>query len=153
MKPIHRGALPALLLALSACKPQPAAPPVAPSPDPPARPLVSAPQAPLHEAHVRDAEQALQRLTARLERDKVYPDACNAYVLESGDGDGDRSFDIAVRERHGEGCPGDSQTTPVRDRFRVGRNGRIHWYDPIEGEFVDYAERAQRLKALSATGI
>lgn len=148
MKPIRR-ALPALVLLIAACKPQAAAPPAAPAPEVPARPLVSAPRADAHDARRHDAEQALQRLATRLQRDKVYADACNAFVLE-GDADDadDGSFDIAVRERHGGGCPGDPQTSPVRDRFRVGRDGAIRWYDPIEGEFVDYAQRGPRLRAL-----
>jgi hypothetical protein len=68
-------------------------------------------------------------------------------VLE-GDDDDNEGFDIAVRERHGNGCPGDPQTSPVRDRFRVEHSGAIRWYDPIEGDYVDYAERAQRLSQL-----
>lgn len=145
MKPIRRCALPALVLLLSACKPQATAPP---TPEVPARPLVSAPQDDAHEARLHDAEQALQRLAARLQRDKVYADACNAFVLEGDADDGSEGFDIAVRERHGEGCHGDPQSSPVRDRFRVARDGAIRWYDPIEDDFVDYAQRAQRLGQL-----
>lgn len=148
MKPIRHCALPALLLLLSACKPQAAAPP----PEVPARPLLSASRDEAHEARMHDAERALQRLAARLQRDKVYADACNAFVLEGDADDGSRSFDIAVRERHGDGCPGDPQSSPVRDRFRIARDGAIRWYDPIEGDFVDYAQRTQRLEALDGPG-
>lgn len=48
-------------------------------------------------------------------------------------------FDFAIRERHEGNCPGDPQTTPIVDRFRVYRNTKeIRWYEPTEGEWHAY---------------
>ena len=138
MKRIGHCALPALFALLSACKPP------AEVPSPRGQPLVSAMPEDAHAARAGDAERALDLLAARLQRDKVYADDCSVFELEDDANDENGAFDIAVRERHGAGCPGDPQTSPVRDRFQVARGGAIRWYDPAEGAFVDYAERAKR---------
>ena len=40
--------------------------------------------------------------------------------------------DIAMREKHGNGCPGDPATSPVVDRFRIEKpSGIILRYDPV----------------------
>lgn len=42
-------------------------------------------------------------------------------------------FEYAVRERHGGKCPGDPETAPIVDRYRVPRrSGAMQLYDPIE---------------------
>ena len=48
-------------------------------------------------------------------------------------------FDFAIREKHGDGCPGDPNTAPIVDRFRVNRvTKNIQWYDPVEDELRPY---------------
>ncbi|AVQ06168.1 TPA: hypothetical protein HH295_13355 [Xanthomonas vasicola pv. zeae] len=125
-------------LTLAGCKQQPAEP-VATQPTP----AVTAPAAPASD----DAQtRALNALEARLQSDHVYPDNCIGIMAEEGDAPSPESFDFAVRERHGDGCPGDPQTSPVRDRFRVQADGTLLWYDVVNGDFVDYAERARSMQ-------
>lgn len=76
----------------------------------------------------------------------MYPDNCISIMAEDGDAPAPDTFDFAVRERHGDGCPGDPQTSPVRDRFRVQADGTLLWYDVVNADFVDYAERARSLQ-------
>ncbi|ATS50763.1 hypothetical protein XAP3CFBP6996_005435 [Xanthomonas citri pv. fuscans CFBP 6996] len=125
-------------LTVAGCKQQPADP-VATQP----QPAVSAPATPPSD----DAQaRALEALEARLQGDHVYPDNCISIMAEDGDAPAPDTFDFAVRERHGDGCPGDPQTSPVRDRFRVQADGTLLWYDVVNADFVDYAERARSLQ-------
>jgi len=41
-------------------------------------------------------------------------------------------YQYAIQERHGNGCPGDPETSPIVDRYRIGKNNLIirHW-NPI----------------------
>ncbi|WP_019865787.1 hypothetical protein [Methylovulum miyakonense] len=49
------------------------------------------------------------------------------------------SIDIAVREIHDDGCPGDPDIVPVVDRFRLLRGSKkLLWYNFVEDGFVDY---------------
>ena len=54
--------------------------------------------------------------------------------------------DIAIHEKHEGSCPGDPNTAPVVDRFRVLRlMKKIMWYDVVNGEYVAYERiRGQR---------
>ncbi|MGL0787627.1 hypothetical protein [Xanthomonas translucens] len=144
----------ALALAMLSMGCGPAAP-AAPAPTAPA----IAPAAGNAPAAAFDATRALDMLQTRLAADHVYADApCLQYAAET---DADpvaadaaaspspsteyaaAAIDVAVREKHGDGCPGDPQTAPVRDRYRVERSGAILWYDVAEGDFVGYAQRAR----------
>ena len=47
--------------------------------------------------------------------------------------------DIAVMERHGNGCTGDPATAPVVDRFRVpAGKAPVLLYDPVEDTYAPY---------------
>lgn len=47
--------------------------------------------------------------------------------------------DIAVMERHGNGCAGDPATAPVVDRFRVpAGKAPVLLYDPVEDTYAPY---------------
>lgn len=47
--------------------------------------------------------------------------------------------DIAVMERHGNGCAGDPATAPVVDRFRVpAGKAPVQIYDPAEDTYAPY---------------
>ncbi|MFO3704491.1 hypothetical protein ACI6Q5_05775 [Xanthomonas codiaei] len=125
-------------LAVLGCRQQPAEP-AATTPTPAA----SAPAA----VTGNDAEaRALHVLEAQLQRDHAYPDNCISILTEAGDAPAAGTFEFAVHERHGNGCPGDPQTSPVRDRFRVQADGTVQWYDVVNADFVDYAERARSLQ-------
>lgn len=51
----------------------------------------------------------------------------------------DSTIDIAIREIHQDKCPGDPETAPIVDRFRILRLSKtLLWYNVIEGDFVDY---------------
>ncbi len=49
-------------------------------------------------------------------------------------------FDIAIREVHRPGGPGDPNISPVIDRFRVYTRGEVIWWHPLFGEFVPFEE-------------
>ncbi|MCI2244638.1 hypothetical protein L3067_08480 [Xanthomonas sp. PPL568] len=107
-----------------------------------------------------DENRAMDLLQARLTADRAYPDLpCLGYAVENDEDEAasatasaaavskpvaPAAIEIAVREKHGDGCPGDPQTEPVRDRFRVERSGAIRWYDVVDGDFVDYAQWRQQ---------
>ncbi|CTP87968.1 hypothetical protein [Xanthomonas graminis] len=150
----------ALALAMLSMGCGPAADPPAAAPQAPASGAApaTAPATGNAPAAVFDETRALDMLETRLAADHVYNDAqCLQYAAETDvDVDVDASpsvateptaasaaIDIAVREKHGDGCPGDPQTAPVRDRYRVERSGAILWYDVAEGDFVGYAQRAR----------
>ncbi len=137
-----------LALLLAACKP--AAEPPAVTSDAAATPAASSTPA-TTAGTTAASDHALALLMDRLQHDKVYPDNCISVMADDDDDGSDGGFDFAVRERHGDGCPGDPQTSPVRDRYQVGSDGRIGWYDITEGEYVDYAERSERLRKLDAS--
>ncbi|XQA68587.1 hypothetical protein ACM9XB_13675 [Xanthomonas sacchari] len=149
----------ALLLAMlsAGCGPAPDRQTDTPSPaaktDAPRATLPAAP------ADTFDGNRAMDVLQARLSADHAYPDLqCLGYVVEDGEGAASpaasaatapeaaapAAIEIAVREKHGDGCPGDPQTEPVRDSFRVERSGAIQWYDVVDGDFVEYAQWRQQ---------
>lgn len=125
-------------LAVAGCKQQPAEPAATPP-----KPAVAAP-APATENAAQ--ARALHVLETRLQSDKVYPDNCISIMAEQDDPPTPDAFEFAVHERHGDGCPGDPQTSPVRDRFRVQADGTLFWYDVVNADFVDYAERARSVQ-------
>ncbi|NJC50352.1 UNVERIFIED_ORG: hypothetical protein GGR78_003658 [Xanthomonas campestris] len=137
-KSLRYAALCLVALAVAGCKQQPADP----APAPP-KPAVSAPAATTgNDARAR----ALDVLETRLQNDHFYPDNCITIVDEDDAEPAADAFDFAVRERHGNECPGDPQTNPVRDRFRVQADGTVLWYDIVNGDFVDYAEHARSMQ-------
>ncbi|KAF0145872.1 MAG: hypothetical protein FD156_550 [Nitrospirae bacterium] len=94
-------------------------------------------------------EQALNILQLRIQKDKLYNSwttmSCLSFIIEEKNKD---YFDFAIREKHGGRCPGDPNTAPVVDRFRVNRTTKqIQWYEPTEGELLPYkAVLKSRLK-------
>lgn len=80
-------------------------------------------------------------LRKRIKADRIYDRwadrKCLVYQLEQCD---KRRVDIAIRERHRDGCPGDPATEPLVDRFRIiKKSGRIQWYDLRNGEYVRFS--------------
>lgn len=137
-KSLRYAALCLAVLAVAGCKQQPAEP--APSQPKPAAVATATPTG-------NDAEaRALHVLEARLQSDHFYPDNCISILSEQGDAPTPGAFEFAVHERHGNDCPGDPQTSPVRDRFRVQADGTVLWYDVVNADFVDYAEHARSVQ-------
>ena len=61
---------------------------------------------------------------------------CLTYMAE---GEINRHFDIAIREKHNEKCGGDPARAPVVDRFRVLRGTRtVQWFDPVNAQYVPF---------------
>jgi hypothetical protein len=89
---------------------------------------------PLDEVH------ALNILVAQVQKNKLYDSwtslACLSFVTEEKT---KKFIDFAILEKHGGKCPGDPNTSPVVDRFRVNRlTHKIEWFEPIEGELKPY---------------
>jgi hypothetical protein len=85
-------------------------------------------------------QQAQDILMERIQKDKPYSSwttlSCLQFLLEEKTKD---YFDFAIREKHSEKCPGDPNTSPIVDRFRVNRlTKKIQWYEPVEGDFLPY---------------
>lgn len=88
---------------------------------------------------------ALDLLIGRLLEDEVYTGGLEDISLgiERMDGWEEGVYrdyhDVALREVHREGGPGDPITAPIVDRFRVyDRTGEILWWHPLHGEFIPY---------------
>jgi hypothetical protein len=86
-------------------------------------------------------KQALDIVSARVQQDKLYDSwttaSCLSFLVEEKT---KVYIDIAIREKHGGQCPGDPDTSPIVDRFRVHRmTKRVKWYKPAEGEFQPYS--------------
>jgi hypothetical protein len=86
-------------------------------------------------------QQALDIVMARVQKDKLYDRStsvsCLHFLVEGKSKD---YIDVAIREKHGGECPGDQDTSPIVDRFRVHRmTKRVKWYQPADGEYVPYS--------------
>ncbi len=58
---------------------------------------------------------------------------CLQFMTEQQD---EKQTEIAMREKHGDGCPGDPATSPVIDRFRIEKSsGTILRYDVADDEY------------------
>ncbi len=72
-------------------------------------------------------DDAIELVQAAVRSRRYYSDQrCLSYSPEGSDATG---FDVAVREAHGDGCPGDPDVAPIRDRFRVDSNRGVLRYD------------------------
>lgn len=86
-------------------------------------------------------QAALDLLRTQLQRDSVYSAwariECLSFITEDSTSE---YFGMAVRERHGGGCPGDTSTFPLVDRFRVKRLSphRILWWNVSSESDDDY---------------
>ncbi len=79
-------------------------------------------------------EQALNVLVSQIKKDKLYDSwttlSCLSFMTEERTKD---YFDFAIHEKHGGKCPGDPDTYPTVDRFRVNRvTGKIQWNEQDE---------------------
>lgn len=95
---------------------------------------------PANAKNLLDEENALKALVSQIQKDKLYDSwtnlACLTFITEENT---KRYFDFAIHEKHGGKCPGDPNTAPVVDRFRVNRlTPKIEWFEPTEGELKPY---------------
>jgi len=84
-------------------------------------------------------EQALNILVSKIKKDKLYDSwttlSCFSFRTEKKT---KNYIDIGIHEKHGGKCPGDPNTFPIVDRFRVNRfSGKVQWYD-TEMELYPY---------------
>ena len=80
-------------------------------------------------------------LVKQAEADHLYDLRCVS-VLPDGQEQGKTI--VVVREKHGDGCPGDPAVAPTRDRYRVDANGVIEWMDILKDSYLPYASRPKR---------
>ncbi len=93
----------------------------------------------LHAATTLTDRQALDILIKQITKDKLYDEwttlSCLSFRIEE---EAKTYFDIAIHEKHDRSCPGDPDTYPIVDRYRVSRqNGMIQWYNR-EFELLPY---------------
>ncbi len=85
-------------------------------------------------------DEALDILISRVEKDKLYDSwttlSCLSFLVEARTR---THIEIAIREKHGGKCPGDPDTFPIVDRFRIDRLTRqIQWLEIVEDEWLPY---------------
>lgn len=89
----------------------------------------------------RADDAAIARLRQAMAQDARYTATwpklrCLDFIVEATTQAG---RDIAVMERHGNGCAGDPATAPVVDRFRVpAGKAPVLLYDPVEDTYAPY---------------
>jgi uncharacterized membrane protein len=87
-----------------------------------------------------DEDHALALLERTLKHDGIYAHRisldCVSYGTEETTG---AYFQFVLRENHNAKCGGDSETSPVVDRYRVYRRSRkIEWLERIEDSWRPY---------------
>ena len=85
---------------------------------------------PTRPPEVLSGREAQDLLKFHVGRDRSYKTPrCIAYVYEGGaKGTVEPEHTLAVRELHGDGCPGGPATTAVLDRYAVGlHTGALYW--------------------------
>ncbi|MEI6046830.1 MAG: hypothetical protein WCS37_20985, partial [Chloroflexota bacterium] len=89
--------------------------------------------------NIDSTDKAFSLLFDKLKQDKIYSDGLGCLSFQDED-QGTNYFQIALREKHGGTCPGDPNTAPVRDRFKVYANGDIFWLNIITDKEVPYSD-------------
>ncbi len=100
---------------------------------------------------VHSYEEALDFLIDKLSEDRIYGSSFpegfsfNLAYMDNFPEDVYRDYyDIAIREVHGPGGPGDPNTAPIVDIFRIYDRGEIIWFQPVTGMFVPYDDILDR---------
>jgi hypothetical protein len=98
-----------------------------------------------------DSVKAVNLLYQKLESDSVYTSwtemECLYFIIMDSSSD---YFDIAVHEKHDQNCPGNPNTAPRVDTFRIMRQtNEILWYNLFKDSYESYNEFLnKRLKRL-----
>jgi hypothetical protein len=79
-------------------------------------------------------------LMHRINKSQVYAPwlkpACSSVFTEAKTA---KYFEFAIHENHTKNCAGDSNTSPIIDRFRVSRvNQSILWYDVVSDQYLPF---------------
>ncbi len=90
--------------------------------------------------HIIKENEALDLLIKSIEGTGLYADwtkmECLIVLTEDST---EKYFDFAIREKHKDDCPGDPNTAPLVDRFRVDRvTGQILWYDLLSDAYFPF---------------
>jgi hypothetical protein len=93
------------------------------------------------QAKLLNFNTALGKIVNQTEHDHLYSSWTKPECLNFDDDGEDSKFEnITIHEVHDGKCPGDPNTAPVVDRFKVNRQtGQILW-ENLDGEDVPYAE-------------
>src|SRR5213593_4932191 len=102
--------------------------------------LVSSVASQAARSHPLDEDAALALLVRTLKHDRVYAKRisldCISYVTEETTS---AYFQFVLRENHNAKCGGDTETSPVVDRYRVyRRSGKNEWLERIEDKWRPY---------------
>ena len=94
----------------------------------------------VHASKQLTEQQALSILAELIKKDKLYNKRfsleCLIFATEEKTKE---NIDVAIHEKHDGKCPGDPNTSPVVDRFRIDRTTKeIEWFDVLNAEFVPY---------------
>ena len=94
-----------------------------------------------------EAEVAVQSLTARMARERLYEDwtrqSCLSFssLCEAG------HVLISVHEKHDKVCGGDPSTFPAVDHFRIDKKtGGIEWMDVTTGDYLPFESVCAKAK-------
>lgn len=108
--------------------------------DRPAKPVDETSKVSQEERPASPEDRAIKLLAQTIQSDHLYPDIkdtrCLLYRIEDKKQD---VYEIAIHENHVDGCGGDPQTAPIRDRFTVSNaSGSLQIYDAVNGEYIAY---------------
>lgn len=84
--------------------------------------------------------EAVQLLVQKVKADSLYDNwtkiECLNFLVEEAT---QSHVDIVIREKHGGKCPGDPNTAPEVDRFRVlCSTKKVLWWDFATGDYSPY---------------
>lgn len=83
----------------------------------------------LDQMPLTSGDRAISLLTTKIEKDGIYRWTKLGCLHFDASEDG-LFYLIEIREKHGNGCPGDPGVLPIVDRFRVNRqDGNVLWYN------------------------
>ena len=93
----------------------------------------------VHASKQLTEQQALNILAELIKKDKLYNKRFSLECLIFATEKTKENIDVAIHEKHDGKCPGDPNTSPVVDRFRIDRTTKeIEWFDVLNSEFVPY---------------
>lgn len=93
-------------------------------------------------AKVINETEAISLLMQKIEKTEVYESwtkiECLNLITES---ETTTFYDFSIHEKHSESCPGDPETSPVVDRFRVFKQGqKILWYNISNDQLLPFKQ-------------
>ena len=87
---------------------------------------------------------AMGELEMQVEHDHLYPWATRECLGYMDDGEDDQYENISIHEVHDKRCPGDPETYPRVDSFRINRLTRqLEWLS-LDGDYQPYSHLKHR---------